>query len=177
MTTPHNTGTNTVAFRRTPNTAPPEMPDFTLADKERDGLAAGYPLHLCHMLEYAWAMAMPDSALCREYVNWFIQECPCYQYGLMTMNSEDFAKMWGPNMTAAIELTIRTKGHPPILWHMVSFINGYDAGTGTFFDVPDDHDISVLQSTSPEAGHMLPVASIAVQRQQPGTYPNGCQRP
>ena len=55
------------------------------------------------------------------------------------MTRENFAKQWGPNMHTAVELTILSKGCPPLLWSLTCFIEGYDAQTDSFFD-PHEED-------------------------------------
>ena len=148
MTTQHSNGIWRAQFRRLPNISPPELPDFTLEDKQRDGVAAGYPLHLCHLVEYYWATALPDTLLCREYVDWFVSECPCFPYfpyGVCLMNHLNFSQKWGADVEVAVELSIQSEGSPPLLWTLNSFIEGYDAQTGTFFEPHgEDEAFSVI---------------------------------
>jgi hypothetical protein len=104
------------------------------------------------LVEYAWATSLPETDICREYVEWFVRECPCFQYGIMLMNPIKFAEMWGPNMGAAVELTIQSKGCPPLLWSLTTFIEGYDAQTDTFFDTGAYDDFSLSPNEAETSG-------------------------
>lgn len=154
-------GESGVHFKRTPNVSPPVMPSFTFNERRRDGEMAGYPGHLCHLIEYAWATTLPETAICRKYVEWFVQECPCFSYGIMLMTPENFAKQWGPNMQTSVELTILSKGCPPLLWSLTCWIDGYDTQTDSFFDPHEDetagaeHTRTTLSGSLPPDSHTI----------------------
>ena len=143
MTTqPHN-GISKVPFQCAPNSSPPELPEVTLAKKQHDGVAAGYPLHLCHLVQYYWATALPDTPLCREYVDWFLRG-PCVPYGICLMKSQDFSQKWGQGMDAAVELAIQSEGCPPLLWTLTSFIENYNVQIGAFFEPKPNATFDVI---------------------------------
>ena len=99
--------------------------DITLAKKQSDGMALGYPIHLCHLMEYHYAIAIPDTPTGRAYHEWTIgRKSKCK---FMLLNLVTFANHWGPAKAADIDFQINSTGAPPALWYIFGNIPGYSA--------------------------------------------------
>ena len=110
----------------------PPLPEITLEDKQRDGVAAGYPKHLCHLLEYEMILALPDIEASKSYLEWYTKSREQVPIGIMLVDCHTFENTWGMGKAALVDDLLTRFGRPPGHWYLVWLIRGYDKATGIF---------------------------------------------
>ena len=121
-------------FRWPCTTNMPPMPLADLSRKEVDGMKAGYPKHLCHLLEYEYILAIPDSPLSRQYLEWYTTSSHELPIGILLMPYEDSVKVWGLDKTDEADASLLAYGFPPRRPYLIWFIRGFDLSTGSWED-------------------------------------------
>ena len=106
----------------------PPMPVQLLGRKQIDGVKGNYPRHLCHLLEYEYIIALPDTDSTRAYLEWYSSTSNSLPVGIMLMDGKDFELTWEASVTQ-IETELESTGKPPVNWYLVSYIRGFDKST------------------------------------------------
>jgi len=112
----------------------PPIPETDITRKQTDGAKAGYPRHLCHLLEYEICIVLPDTEATRLYVEWYSACTNSHPIGVMLMPYDEFVTTWGSRRAAKVDAMLHKEGRPSVTWYLIYFIRGFNLATGLWHD-------------------------------------------
>ena len=83
----------------------------------------GHPVHMAHLVVYQFSATLPDTTICRKYVQWYTSRCPCKNYGMMLMHEDTFISNWGIQTLLQLEHAIYEEGSPFPVWHLIAYMD------------------------------------------------------